>query len=58
MKKKRLVWIGVAFAVIVLLAGVQLWPNAYVIKPPDFGRLIEALDSLGNFWFKTATLPS
>jgi CheY-like chemotaxis protein len=34
-----------------------LGASAYIIKPSGFSQLVEALDSLGRFWFKTATLP-
>ncbi len=32
--------------------------NAYLVKPTDFNGFVELVDRLGEFWFKTAKLPS
>jgi CheY-like chemotaxis protein len=31
--------------------------NAYVVKPPDFDKLIKTMECIINFWFRTVHLP-
>ena len=36
----------------------QLYANAYVVKPIDYGEFVSAMESLTRFWMQIAKLPS
>ncbi len=35
----------------------ELGANTYVVKPVSFDSLVETIQHIRNYWFKTATLP-
>lgn len=41
-----------------ILESYDLGVNAYVTKPVTFEGLVDALQTLGNFWFEIVKLPS
>jgi CheY-like chemotaxis protein len=36
----------------------DLHANCYIVKPIDLDEFIKVIQSIGNFWFSTATLPT
>ncbi len=40
-----------------ILESYKLQANAYLTKPIDFGRFMEAAEATKSFWFKMAELP-
>lgn len=40
-----------------ILKSYNLHANCYVIKPVEFNNFVEAVQSIGQFWFSVVTLP-
>ena len=40
-----------------VLKAYGLHANCYIVKPVDFEKFVEVVDSIENFWFSVVTLP-
>jgi CheY-like chemotaxis protein len=40
-----------------IVRAYDLGANSYMVKPPTFDALVEAMNNLGRYWFETVTLP-